>query len=72
MWSIATATVSFAEVGFWLGIGLWTLLLGSVWGMARTRTTRKLDAAYRTRSSTSPKPLNINRPRNGTPNELVS
>ena len=36
MWSIATATVSFAEVGFWLGIGLWTLLLGSVWGIALT------------------------------------
>ena len=34
MWSIATATVSFPEVGLWLGIGLWTLLLGSVWGIA--------------------------------------
>ena len=30
MWSIATVLVSFSENGFWLGIGLWGLLVGSV------------------------------------------
>jgi hypothetical protein len=33
MFGIATTTVSFAEVGFWLGVGLWTLFIGCVWGV---------------------------------------
>jgi hypothetical protein len=36
MWSIATATVSFSEVGFWLGIGLWGLLVVSAGGIILT------------------------------------
>jgi hypothetical protein len=46
MFSITTGTVSFPEIGFWLGIGLWTLLIGSIWGVAlaalRGKTTHPL------------------------------
>ncbi len=36
MWSIATATVSFAETGLWLGIGLWGLLVFCAGGIILT------------------------------------
>ncbi|NOT58217.1 MAG: hypothetical protein HOP18_26740 [Deltaproteobacteria bacterium] len=36
MWSIATATVSFTEVGFWLGIGLWGLFVFCAGGIILT------------------------------------
>lgn len=36
MWSIATATVSFSEIEYWLGLGLWGLLAISVGGIILT------------------------------------
>jgi hypothetical protein len=33
MWSIATATLTFSEIGLWLGIGLWSLLVVSAGGI---------------------------------------
>ena len=52
MLSIATSTVEFAEVGYWLGVGLWTLLLGSIWGIALI-ALRGNSAAPLARSSTT-------------------
>ncbi len=53
MLSIATATVSFAEVEFWLGVGLWTLLIGSVWGIALA-ALHGHSTELQSRSSTKP------------------
>lgn len=36
MWTIATATVSFPEIGLWLAIGLWSLLVISAGGITLT------------------------------------
>lgn len=46
MFTIATATVSFSEVGFWLGALLWTLFLWSVSGITLYALRRDLTKPY--------------------------
>jgi hypothetical protein len=55
MWGIATTTVSLSDVGYWLGVGLWTLFIGSIWGMILSALRRRPTNPKR-RSATEPQP----------------
>ena len=55
MWHIATTTVSFPEVGYWLGVGLWSPLMGSIWGMMLS-ALRRIPIGPQRRLATEPEP----------------
>ena len=56
MWHIAATTVSFPEVGSWLGIGLWSLLIGSLWGMMLS-ALRRIPTGPQRHATTEPEPI---------------